>query len=320
MYHHMLHHVCHVVNSVLRLVNILPQRLMPRCLFQKWRHRVPRNFSLSASTWTCAGRVEPGQEVKVEREKRKSHLKPAISLLLRPVCHELEDGGWVVAGVVLLAVGEVDARDELPVDDLVLLHTVHLNQCSVVCSIRRKPILESLVTNIIRRCSCSLLTCPQLMIALFFNHLRLTPGSLNSTSKLYGLCLSNCNQCHFRTESTCLCKRFPSPEVAEQTNILGLGALQWGSLDRNFIFIWTCIEGERSLQVFHLKVRDLKIGGLSMWNIQFETYSIFISVSASEIECSTAARSPDVFASTSFTRRIYEPENPTLRFNKIDIN
>ena len=61
----------------------------------------------------------------------QSHLKPTISLLLRPVCHELEDGGRVVAGVVLLAVGEEDAGDELPVDHLVLLHTVHLRQNSV---------------------------------------------------------------------------------------------------------------------------------------------------------------------------------------------
>ena len=67
----------------------------------------------------------------------QSHLKPTISLLLRPVCHKLEDGGGVVAGVVLLAVGEVDAGDELPVDDLVLLNTVHLDQSSVDCSIQR---------------------------------------------------------------------------------------------------------------------------------------------------------------------------------------
>ena len=60
----------------------------------------------------------------------QSHLKPTISLLLCPVCHKLEDGGGVVAGVVLLAVGEEDAGDELPVDHLVLLHTVHLKPSS----------------------------------------------------------------------------------------------------------------------------------------------------------------------------------------------
>ena len=59
------------------------------------------------------------------------YLKPAICLLLGPVCHELQDGGGVVAGVVLLAVGEEDAGDELPVDHLVLLHTVHLKPSSV---------------------------------------------------------------------------------------------------------------------------------------------------------------------------------------------
>ena len=67
-------------------------------------------------------------KLKTVQELRDLHLKPAICLLFRPVCHKLEDGGGVVAGVVLLAVGEVDAGDEFPVDDLVLLHTIHLGQ------------------------------------------------------------------------------------------------------------------------------------------------------------------------------------------------
>ena len=66
---------------------------------------------------------------RIERETiDELYLKPTIGLLLRPICHKLEDGGGVVAGVVLLAVGEEDAGDELPVDHLVLLHTVHLKQ------------------------------------------------------------------------------------------------------------------------------------------------------------------------------------------------
>ena len=56
----------------------------------------------------------------------QDYLKPAIGLVLGAVGNKLKDGGGVVAGVVLLAVREEDARDELPVHDLVLLLTVHL--------------------------------------------------------------------------------------------------------------------------------------------------------------------------------------------------
>ena len=56
----------------------------------------------------------------------RNYLKPAIGLVLGAVGNKLKDGGGVVAGVVLLAVREEDARDELPVHDLVLLLTVHL--------------------------------------------------------------------------------------------------------------------------------------------------------------------------------------------------
>ena len=105
-----------------------------------------------------------------------NYLKPAIGLVLGAVGNKLKDGGGVVAGVVLLAVWEEDARDELPVHDLVLLLTVHLVRGSFRLLQRIKQPIG---------CMC-VYTCTslQLMIALFFNHLRFTPGSLNSTSKL----------------------------------------------------------------------------------------------------------------------------------------